>query len=94
MSLEQEKNDAYRSAIEHAKKFPFDANNEGEMPVPLTLERLAAKAINLTRTLLLAEIYSSTLENFVIKPSTSTAGNSSKSSAGLLAINALFALTI
>lgn len=45
MSLEQEKNDAYRSTIEHAKEFPFDANNEGEMPVPLTLERLAAYAV-------------------------------------------------
>lgn len=45
MSTEQKKMNQYRSTIEHAKEFPFDANNEREMPVPLTLERLAAYSI-------------------------------------------------
>lgn len=45
MGIEQQKLKQYSSTIEHAKEFPFDANDEREMPVPLTKERLAAYGV-------------------------------------------------
>lgn len=45
MSLEQKKIDHYLSTIKRAKGNPYDANDESEMPVPLTPERMAAYSV-------------------------------------------------
>ncbi|EOZ8645452.1 hypothetical protein ACQWTT_001203 [Acinetobacter baumannii] len=45
MSEDQLKIEGYTKSIEFGKEYPYDCNESGEMPTPLTPERIAAYGI-------------------------------------------------